>query len=323
MKSATLIGAPDAIHERPTPWPPHRQRFGTESIEHELLFWSGFAVKLALAAVIVVSASVAVERSGPLIGALVFTLPVTVWPAYLFLSLDHSEAFLATSALSSLAATAASAPFMLAYAVLAQKRGLVASLIAAIACWIVLALLVRWISWTPSLALLVKLLAYSACLAASRRFRVAPVPRVARRWYELPLRTALVCTLMGSVLAVSYWAGPDATGMLAAYPISTTCTMLVVHTRVGGRASAAVVANGLWGMIGIAWGLFALAVAIEPLGTVAALALALIVPVTWNLSVWVLQQRGFRVRLPESLAATTQRRREKQKLQREAAKARR
>jgi hypothetical protein len=265
------------------------------AITHDALFWSGLAVKLVLTAGIVVSASLAVERAGPLVGALIVTLPVTVWPAYVFLSLDHSAAYIAASAQSSLAATAASAPFMLLYVVLAQKRSVVVSLAGAISCWVLLAVLVRAVAWTTAGALILNLCAYAACLAASRRFRAAPIPRVGREWYELPLRTALVCALMGAVLAISHWAGPDATGVLAAYPISTTSTMLVVHTRIGGRAGAAVVANGLWGMIGIAWGLFALTVAVVPLGMAAGLALALIVPITWNLSMWLIQHPGARV----------------------------
>lgn len=247
-----------------------------------------------LTAGIVVTASLAVERAGPLVGALIVTLPVTVWPAYVFLALDHSAAYIEASAHSSLAATAASAPFMLLYVLLAQRRNLAVSLVAAVLCWVGLAVLVRSVTWNAAGALFLNLGVYAACLAASRRFRAAPIARVARQWYELPMRTALVCALMGTVLAVSHWAGPDATGVLAAYPISTTSTMLIVHARVSGRASAAVVSNGLWGMIGIAWGLFALSVAIVPLGTVAALALALIVPVAWNLGVWMLQHRGLR-----------------------------
>jgi len=263
------------------------------AVQQDVLFWLALALKLLLTAGIVVSASLALERAGPLVGALIVTLPVTVWPAYVFLSLDHSAAYIAASARASLAATAASAPFMLLYVLLAQKRNLAVSLAASIACWVGLALLIRSVIWSAGVALLMNLCAYSVCLAASRRFRRAPVPRVARRWYELPLRTALVCALMGSVLGISYWAGPDATGLLAAYPISTTSTMLVVHARIGGRASAAVVANGLWGMIGIAWGLFALAISVDALGLAAGLALALVVPVAWNLAMWLVQHRAF------------------------------
>jgi len=63
-------------------------------------------LKLVLTAGIVVSASVMVERVGPLIGALVVTLPVTVWPAYVFLSLDHDATYVAASAQSGLAVNA-------------------------------------------------------------------------------------------------------------------------------------------------------------------------------------------------------------------------
>ena len=250
------------------------------------------AVKLLLTAGIVVTASLVVERAGPLVGALVVTLPVTVWPAYVFLSLDHDAAFIAQSAGSGLAVNAVSAVFMLAYLVLAQRRKLFTSLCIAVGCWIGLALFVRSIAWTVGSAGLLNLAVYAACIRLSNRFREADVPRLGRQWYELPLRTLLVCALMGTVLVLSTWAGPVATGILAVYPISTTCTMLILHPRIGGRATAAVIANGLWGLFGIGWGLFALSVAVVPLGTGVGLALALAVPISWNLSVWAARRRG-------------------------------
>ena len=255
------------------------------------MFWLSLGLKLLLTAGIVVSASVVVERAGPLIGALVVTLPVTVWPAYVFLSLDHDANYLAASAQSGLAVNVANAVFMLVYLVLAQSRGLIVSLLTAVACWVGLAWLAQSLAWSLGGAVLANLVVYAVCLKLSRRFREFQVPRVARQWYELPLRTVLVCALMGSVLLLSNWAGPGATGMLSVYPISTSCTMLILHTRIGGRASAAVIANGLWGLLGIGFGLFALSVSILPLGVAAALALALAVPVSWNLSVWFARHR--------------------------------
>lgn len=284
---------------------PRRGRVGGSSapgaavIAYDSVFWLSLALKLFLTAGIVVTASYVVERAGPLVGALVVTLPVTVWPAYVFLSLDHESAYVAASARSGLAVNAASAAFMLAYLRLAQTRGLLASLVPAAAGWIALAWLLRSMQWSVAGALALNLAAYPACLWLSRGYRQVTVPRFARRWYELPLRTALVCALMGVVLGVSHWAGAAATGMLAVFPISTTCTMLILHTRIGGRASAAVIANGLWGMLGIGLGLTALALSIAPLGTGVALALALAVPVSWNLSVWLARNRRARA-LPAS-----------------------
>lgn len=219
------------------------------------------------------------------------TLPVTVWPAYVFLSLDHDAAFLAQSAQSGLAINAVTAVFMLVYLVLAQRRGLLVSLCAAFGCWIGLALIVRLIAWNAGSAGLLNLAVYAVCIWLSHRFREAEIPRLRRQWYELPLRTLLVCALMGAVLVLSTWAGPVAIGILVVYPISTTCTMLILHPRIGGRATAAVIANGLWGLLGIGLGLFALSIAIEPLGTGVGLALALAVPISWNLSVWAARRR--------------------------------
>ncbi len=45
--------------------------------------------KMATSAGVVVIASLVVERSGPLLGALVATLPISMGPAYLFLGMEH------------------------------------------------------------------------------------------------------------------------------------------------------------------------------------------------------------------------------------------
>lgn len=262
-------------------------------IAQDLLFWLPLVLKLVLTAGIVVAASVIVEQTGPLIGALVVTLPVTVWPAYLFLSLDHDASYLAISAQAGLVVNAVSAVALLLYLVLAQKRGLVVSLGAAIASWIVLAWLMASYDWTLYGAGVLNLIVYPLCLTLSKRYREVRAPPRIRQWYELPARTAIVCTLMGGVLLLSHWGGPRAAGMLAVYPISTTCTILLLHPRIGGRASAAVIANGLWGFFGLGLGLFTLASTVSRWGTPLALALLLAVSVTWNLSAgWILRRLG-------------------------------
>src|SRR3972149_4839670 len=149
---------------------------GPGVIPPDLVFWLALAIKLVLTAGIVVTASFVTERAGPLIGALVVTLPVTVWPAYVFLSLDHDAAYVAASAQSGVAVTAVSAVFMLVYVVLAQRRGLLASLVAAAACWVGLAFLVRSVAWSAGAAGLLNLVAYAACTAPSRPLSPSPRP---------------------------------------------------------------------------------------------------------------------------------------------------
>ena len=60
------------------------------------------ALRMAITAAFVISASIITERSGPVIGALVATLPISAGPSYVFLALDHDAAFVAQGALASL-----------------------------------------------------------------------------------------------------------------------------------------------------------------------------------------------------------------------------
>jgi len=60
----------------------------------ELAFVLSLGLRMAFTAAFVVVASIITERSGPVIGALVATLPVSAGPSYIFLALDHDDAFI-------------------------------------------------------------------------------------------------------------------------------------------------------------------------------------------------------------------------------------
>jgi hypothetical protein len=82
------------------------------------------------------------------------------------------------------------------------------------------------------------------------------------------------------------------TGLLAVFPILSTSLILILQPRIGGRASAAVIANSVWNLFGISFGLAALNLAAVPLGAAFALAAALAIPIVWNLTVWVVHRRA-------------------------------
>jgi hypothetical protein len=255
------------------------------------LYWISLGAKLLLTAGIVVSASIISERAGPLIGALVVTLPVTVWPAYVFLALEHDDAFIAKTAAAGFAMCAINAIFILIYAALGRRRNLVLSIGAAFAVWIVLAAFARSYVWTLGTAALLNLIIYPACMWLGNDLRRAKMPPVVRKWYDVPFRTLLVCLLIGTVLLVSNAVGPIATGFAAVFPISTTGTILILHPRLGGEATSALAANGIAGLAGNGVGLAALIVTMPILGTPAALAAALIVAILWNFSIWWVRTR--------------------------------
>ena len=92
----------------------------------DLLFWFGLALKMAMTATVVVITSLAVERSGPFVGALIGALPTAAGAAYTILALEHPPSFIAASAIGSVAINAAVAIFAATYALLAQRHGLFA-----------------------------------------------------------------------------------------------------------------------------------------------------------------------------------------------------
>src|SRR3954449_1469595 len=114
----------------------------------ELAFLLTLALRMAITAAFVVSASIITERSGPVIGALVATLPISAGPSYVFLALDHDAAFIAEGALASLPINAATIFLGLTYVVLAQKHNAPVSCGSAVAVWLVLASFVRSFQWT-------------------------------------------------------------------------------------------------------------------------------------------------------------------------------
>ena len=101
----------------------------------------------------------------------------------------------------------------------------------------------------------------------------------------------MVAALVAAVVTSSFYVGPTFTGLLAIYPIVMTCLMVIFHPRAGGPATAALIANTLWGLVGFSMCLFTLHLAAVPLGSWGAMLLALAVSIVWNLVLFGLRRR--------------------------------
>jgi hypothetical protein len=257
----------------------------------ELAFALTLLLRMAVTAAFVVTASIITERSGPVVGALVATLPISAGPSYVFLALDHDAAFIAQGALASLPINAATMFLALTYVSLAQTRGVLVSLGAAVVVWFALAALVRSVPWSLASGVAANVVAFAVCLPLMARFRHARMPVVVRRWYDIPLRAALVATLAGTVVTLSATIGPAGSGILALYPVVLTSLMLLLQPRIGGPSTAAVIANGGWGLMGFGLAIAALHLTAVPLGSAVALGLALAICVAWNLALWAWGRR--------------------------------
>jgi hypothetical protein len=258
----------------------------------DLAFWLALIVKMAVTAGFVVVATATAERAGAFVGALVATLPIAAGPAYVFVALDHNPAFIATSALASLAINAMTAIFALTYATMAQRLGLVLSLLTGLAVWVALAALVRTFDWTLPAALAVNVVVIPVCVALGRRLRDVAMPLITRRWYDIPLRAGLAALLVATVVGLSTRVGPQVTGILAVFPIVLSSLTLILQPRIGGTASAAVLANTLSGLAGFSLCLITLHLAAEPLGSPLALTLALAVSIGANLLIFAARRFG-------------------------------
>ena len=257
----------------------------------ELTFILILALRMAVTAAFVVSASVITERSGPVIGALVATLPISAGPSYVFLALDHDAAFIANGALASLPINAATVWLALTYVVLAQRHVALVSWGAAAAVWVALAALSRTLPFTLIGGIAANAVTFAICLPLLARFRHVKMPLITRRWYDIPLRASLVATLVVTVVTLSAWVGPYVSGTLALFPIVFSSMMLILHPRIGGPPTAAVIAHSGWGLIGFGTALVVLHVAALQSGSAIALGAALMTCVSWNLGLWWIGRR--------------------------------
>jgi hypothetical protein len=257
----------------------------------DLSFILLLVLRMAVAAAFVVTASIITERSGPVIGALVATLPISAGPSYVFLALDHEAAFIAQGALASFPINAATMFLGLTYVVLAQRNNVLVSAGAAMAVWMTLAATERLVSWSLMGGFIANAVAFAICLPLLKRFQHVKMPLITRRWYDIPLRAGMVATLVAIVVTLSRWVGPNVSGTIALFPVVLTSMMLVLHPRIGGPATAAVIANGGWGLMGFGVAVAVLHLCAVPLGSTIALSLALATCVVWNLALWRLGRR--------------------------------
>ncbi len=257
----------------------------------DLAFWLALVLKMAVTAGFVVAASMIAEKSGPAVGSMIATLPIAAAPSYVFLALDHDAAFIARSALGSLSANAVTGIFALVYVVLAQRRTLTVSLLGALAVWFAVALTLSMVGWTIITVVAFNVAVFAICIPLVTQYCHVAMPRVSRQWYDMPLRATMVAGLVAVVVGTSSRVGPSVTGLLAVFPIVLTSLMLIFQPRIGGPATAALLANTMWGLAGFSTALVVLHLAAIKFGTWPAYALSLAASVVWNFAVWSVRRR--------------------------------
>jgi hypothetical protein len=257
-------------------------------------------IKAVSTVLLVIVASSLAEALGPFWGALVASLPVSAGPAYVFLAMQHDADFLAAAALRSCAANAATGVFLIVYARLVGRLRSWRGLGVSVAVWLALSLAMRWVVWTPVTASVLNLAVYGigfrllpgVATVAAGGVDVAP-----NRWFDLPVRATAVGVFVSGVVVCSSALGPAATGTAAVFPVSLLSLFVVLQPWIGAVAAAVLAANALRAMLGFGLMLLVLHLAIRPLGSVAALFVALAVSAAWSGGLLMLRGRAGGVRV--------------------------
>lgn len=256
-------------------------------------FWLSLLFKAALTATIIVTASLIVERGGPFLGAMIASLPTSVGATYIILALEHSPQFISDSAVGSLAGNVAGVIFAAVYALLAQNRSLVISLGGALLAWFAAASLLQFVGWGIWGTIALNAVVVTITIAATARARTAPVtkPETKSRPYDIPARAALVSLFVIVITAISHSIGPFASGLFAAFPMAMSSFIVILHPRIGGRATSNVIAHAQVPMLGLILAFVIVHALATVTGVWVALFLGLLASVMWNAFLWVQRTR--------------------------------
>ena len=233
------------------------------------------ALKLVLTPLLIGGASLAARRWGPAIGGWLVSLPLTSGPVTFFLALDHGTGFAATSIVGSLVGLAAITGFTLAFAAGLVRAGPRTGILAAIAAFAAIGVLVQ-----PVLDASVGILFVGVLAALAIALRLLPASGARRaasphpRW-DLPARVAIGTCLVVGLTTIAPLLGPHTSGIIATFPIYVSILTLFTHRQEGVPGALDVLRGLLLGLFGTAAFMLVLALALIPLGIGPAFGLAL------------------------------------------------
>ena len=241
--------------------------------------------KMLLTMSIVVAASFLVERSGPFLGAMIATLPISAGPSYVFLAMDHGAGFIAQSAVATIVTNGVNGIFVLTYAHMGQRFSLLPCLLAALAVWFLCIGLAHLVAWDMASAVVFNLACFGLASYLTRHLEAGePLGVMRRSVWEIPARAFGVMCLVGFVMMAGFVLGPEAAGYAAPFPIVLSSLIVILHKRIGGRATAVTMVHTLPGLLGFGVAVTVMHWTAETMGAALSLVLALIMCMCWNLA---------------------------------------
>ncbi len=255
--------------------------------------WIPLIIRMIVTAAVVIAATAVAERVSPFYASLIGAFPTSAGPAYVMLALKEEAAFVAASAVYSMASLAAVAPFVSVVVWLAPRSSVFVTVGGGFLTWTVFAVPISLVSWTPMTALLINLVAYPICFWLTRNLGHVPPTQLRKpaQWYELPVRAFVVGLFVAAVVTASNLLGPVATGLGAVFPIVFLSLTAILHIRLGGAATAATMHRALRVVSGMTLALMVLHYGVVWWGEAIGLSLSLVASILWALAMVALNIR--------------------------------
>ncbi len=231
--------------------------------------------KIVLPVLMIGVVTVASHRWGPAVGGVLGAVPSKGGPILLFLALEQSPQFAATSAVTALGGAAGCGVFCLVYARVCHRTGWpVAALISYGAFLVVWAAMIPLENWGLAAAF-----AAAVVVLVSSRLLLPEAPPVGERRAttrsDLPARMVAGAGMVVVVTTLGPVFGATISGMLATIPTVAAVLAIFTHAQEGSDRTIGVMRGMTHGLLGFAAFLAVVGAALVPLGVVRAFALAL------------------------------------------------
>ena len=223
-------------------------------------------IKLFTTPALILGATLASRRWGPVIGGGLAGLPFISGPASLFIAIQYGTSFAASAASASLLGAVASCCYCLAYAYSARSLSWPLSLGVALLVFFAVAVVLTEVPYSLPVAGLLGVAVPAGFLRLLPDFPGKVDMRRVQPPWRLPVQ--MLCGGL-SVLILTELAGivgEQWSGILLTFPIISSILTPFVHSSFGARAAVLTVRGLLIGFIGTSCFIILIAVGLEPLG---------------------------------------------------------
>jgi hypothetical protein len=231
-------------------------------------------LKLCVIPALVLTVTLGARRWGPRVGGFLASFPILAGPTLFFFAIEQGPLFVREAARAVLMALVAVSVSALVYAWASLTTPWWISLAASWASFTAATLALNSLRWPLPIALTVAvggLFATRALLPGAR----GPHLTAERSRWDLPLRTVASVIAVLTLTELAEWIGPRLSGAFTAFPTALGILLVFTHVQQGASSAIRFLHGFLPGMLAFALFVFVLAVAIVPLGTWVAFALAI------------------------------------------------